>query len=271
MDVRVFSFGGGVQSTAVMVLQAAGKLQQPYDFFVFANVGDDSENPLTLAYIHDVIKPFAVKAGITFIETSLERSRGQRRGQRETLLQYVKRKGASVPIPMRMPNGAPGNRTCTSEFKIRVIDKWIRNNGYSSAVIGLGISIDEILRMRDTSEHFENGIVKRREYPLINLRLSRKDCHKLISQTGLPTPPKSSCWFCPFHTHLHWTELKTYHPDLFAEAVKLENEINQARNIAGRDNVFFHASCKPLDTAVCTQHLLKFPEDDFCETGYCLT
>ena len=42
--MRTFSFGGGVQSTAVLVLQAQNKLPEPYDVFLFANVGDDSEH-----------------------------------------------------------------------------------------------------------------------------------------------------------------------------------------------------------------------------------
>ena len=40
--MRTFSFGAGVQSTAVLVLQALGRLPEPYDVFLFANVGDDS-------------------------------------------------------------------------------------------------------------------------------------------------------------------------------------------------------------------------------------
>ena len=36
--MRTFSFGAGVQSTAVLVLQAEGQLPEPYDAFLFANV-----------------------------------------------------------------------------------------------------------------------------------------------------------------------------------------------------------------------------------------
>ena len=43
--MRTFSFGAGVQSTAVLALQALGRLPDPYDVFLFANVGDDSEDP----------------------------------------------------------------------------------------------------------------------------------------------------------------------------------------------------------------------------------
>jgi 3'-phosphoadenosine 5'-phosphosulfate sulfotransferase (PAPS reductase)/FAD synthetase len=47
--IRVFSYGGGVQSTAALVLAAQGVID--YHTFLFANVGEDSENPDTLAYV----------------------------------------------------------------------------------------------------------------------------------------------------------------------------------------------------------------------------
>jgi hypothetical protein len=64
MEIRVFSFGGGVQSTAVLVMQAFNMLPQPYDAFVFANVGADSENPATIQYVEEYAKPFAEEFGI---------------------------------------------------------------------------------------------------------------------------------------------------------------------------------------------------------------
>ncbi len=54
---RIVSYGGGVQSTALMVLAARGRID--FRTFVFANVGDDSEHPATLAYIAGHAAPFA--------------------------------------------------------------------------------------------------------------------------------------------------------------------------------------------------------------------
>lgn len=49
MSLTVFSYGGGVQSNAALVLAAQGKLD--CKTFLFANVGDDSENPATFGQI----------------------------------------------------------------------------------------------------------------------------------------------------------------------------------------------------------------------------
>jgi len=53
--LRVFAYGGGIQSTAALVLAAAGRINFPV--FLFANVGEDSEHPATLAYLHHTARP----------------------------------------------------------------------------------------------------------------------------------------------------------------------------------------------------------------------
>ena len=96
--VRLFSYGGGVQSNAVLALQASGEVY--YDVFVFSNVGDDSENPDTLAYIEEYAKPFAERHGIPFFEVQKTR----RDGRKDTLVDWIYRTERSVPIPARMSN-----------------------------------------------------------------------------------------------------------------------------------------------------------------------
>lgn len=268
--VRVFSYGGGVQSNAVLVLAAQGKVN--YDVFVFADVGDDSENPATIEYVNTVAKPFAKKHGIQIVTVQKTTY-----GKPETLMGYIHRTKKSVPIPARMSNGAPGNRSCTNDFKIRVVDKWVKSNGYDNAIIGLGLSIDEYHRVRDERWHDKHGkrkigYWKKRHHPLVDLRLSRLDCRKIITGAGLPMPPKSSCFFCPFKRRSEWIEMKRHDPDLFLKAVELEHHINSKRDAIGRDTVYLHASCTPLENAVASQPML-FPDDemDMCESGYCHT
>jgi len=109
---------------AVLVMAAQGRFQ--YDAFLFANVGDDSENPDTLAYFDKVAVPFAARAGQTLIELKKMR----RDGSVDTLYQNIMGDNKSIPIPARMNgSGAPGNRTCTVDYKIRVIAKWQKMNG----------------------------------------------------------------------------------------------------------------------------------------------
>ena len=266
-ELRVFSYGGGVQSTAVLVLQAQNRLPAPYDVFMFANVGEDSENPLTLRYVEDVARPYAAARGIEFVEVHKEV-----RGEKRTLLEVLTHQEKRIPIPVRLASGAPGRRICTEEFKIDVIDAHIRSRGYRQAVVGLGISIDEFARARDLQWYEQSGLRKRREYPLIDLRLSRADCQSIIAEAGLPVPPKSSCWFCPYHRPSYWIELRRTNPELFERAAQLEEMLNERRARSGKDEVFLHQSLRFLRQAVGEQ-LAMFDEEDFdstCETGYCM-
>ena len=48
--MRVISYGGGVQSPALLVMAARGELGK-VDAALFCNVGDDSEHPETLEYV----------------------------------------------------------------------------------------------------------------------------------------------------------------------------------------------------------------------------
>ena len=196
----IFSFGGGTQSTACLVLAAQKKI--PYKIFVFSNVGDDSESPKTLRYIDEFAKPYAEKHGLQIICI-----RKRIRGKVVTLLEHVtSHDNRSIVIPIRMEGGAPGRRRCTIDWKINTIARCAKKHGAKVSdpwMLGLGISTDEIHRMRTSSIKF---LVH--HYPLIDLRISRSECEEIILGAGLPLPGKSSCWFCPFKKKSEWAEMR---------------------------------------------------------------
>ena len=305
--LKVFSYGGGVQSTAALVLAAQGKID--YQTFLFCNVGEDSENPDTLTYVRDIAKPFATAHGLILHE--LERTR--RDGSRETIYgEIIRSDNRSIGIPVYMGSGAPGNRSCTLDFKIAVVDKWLKqqtvrgeihamkkalvmrygrgkvdkdalkrvlgtlNDFFAEhdplALVGLGISLDEIQRVKPNMD-LSTLAWKVNTHPLIfdvPRPLSRHDCMKIIADVGLPVPPKSSCWFCPYHSTRAWQELRRTRPDLFEKAVQLETLINERRAMLGKDQVWLSSKLKPL-TKVTTDlvQLSLLEQEDLCESGYC--
>mgnify|MGYP003115056532 CR=1 FL=1 len=259
----VFSCGGGVQSTACLVLAAQQRI--PYRTFIFANVGSKAEDPRTLAYIASTLRPFAEQHGIEWVEIQRER----RDGSPVDLWDELHRDNRSIDIPVRMSNGAPGNRNCTGSFKIKPIAKWIKAKA-PNCILGKGISTDEPHRATPSRE--TDGYIS--AYPLIDLGISRADCLEIVRKAGLPQPPKSACWFCPYKTTDQWITLRRERPHLFEQAVELEKFLNQKRAAIGRDAVFISSRCKPLSIAIPEQ-LGLFPdwieEQDGCESGYCMT
>lgn len=222
--MRAISYGGGVQSTALVVLAATGRLDA--DVALFANVGDDSEHPATVSYVRDIAQPWAAERGLDVLELH----RRTRDGAIETLWGRMMKEGArSLPIPIRgSETGAPGSRACTLDFKIRVLAKWLREHGATEAEpadVLIGFSTDEFHRSNARRAHdYEQPV-----YPLLELGLSRSDCQQVIRDAGLPVPPKSACFFCPFHRAQTWAELRRDEPVLFRRSVELERAVNERR------------------------------------------
>jgi len=251
---RAFSFGGGVQSVAALVLAARKKIF--FDVFMFANVGEDSEEEKTLAYLRETAIPYARANGISLVEVS-------RSG--ETLYQRTIREERSIGIPVRMENGAPGHRQCTTLYKRAVVRKAL---GKGDHIVGLGISWDEIERMATDSGYRNIS----NEYPLIDLRMTREDCEKLIASEGIPVPPKSACWFCPFHRLNHWRDLRQKSPETFKKAAELERMLIDKSVSLGRRPVYLTRKGRPLEEAVDPQMIILFGDDESsCESGYCMT
>lgn len=269
MTARSFSYGGGVQSTAALVLAAQGEID--FRTFLFANVGEDSEHPDTLGYVRQVAMPYAEAHGLELLELHRVPTKGWAAGTVETLYGQLTREGSrSLPIPVRMGNGAPGTRSCTANFKIKVIGKELKRRGASTddpAIVGIGISVDEIERASpgvDPTAPYQD-----RTYPLLDLGLRRSDCRRIITEAGLPMPRKSACWFCPFHDGETWQRMKRQEPDLFEKACALEDLLNERRMMLGKDHVWFTRRARPLREVVNDQ--LTLDGMDGCDSGWCMT
>ena len=266
-NLMTFSFGGGRQSMAALVLASRGVPELIGRTFLFSNVGEDSEKPQTLEYVETIARPFAIKNGIELHELRRVGRRGKRKGEVITIYEQLIGDNRTVDIPVRMSNGAPGNRNCTKTFKIDVIAEWTRRHGATKdnpATVGIGFTWDEIHRI-GRADRIKHQVS---DYPLIDLRMTTADCVTVIEKAGLPLPPKSACWFCPFQSNSDWLRLRENDPELFDRAVDLENIINAKRAKIGKDMVFLHSSATPLDQAVGKQYEL-FSDDDSCQSGYC--
>ena len=267
MTLRTVSYGGGVQSTALLVLAAQREIDFPT--FLMANVGDDSEHPATLRYVREVAMPYAEAHGIQMHLLN----RTKRDGSTETLWGRLMREGSrSLAIRVRMDNGAPGKRSCTADFKIKVTGKWLKEHGASKdspATIAIGISLDEIHRANNRRSEPHEQIV----YPLLDLKMRRSDCEKVIADAGLPVPPKSSCFFCPFARLTAWRDLATDYPEQFEAACHLEDTLNQRRAMLGKDNVWRTRYAIPLrDVTSDAQPRLPLNDlDGGCDSGWCMT
>ncbi len=200
--LRVLSYGGGTQSTAMLLMMKDGLIPMA-DIVIHADTG--SELPETMQFI-ETAREFTVNE----LKIPFEIVRSHRGSLHEDY-----RRLGNIPIM--------GARSCTSNFKIlpqrRLIRKIVGNrNGKLLAVCMLGITTDEAKRRTDKSDVKWCGL----EYPLLDdYPTSRDECIKINSNYGWEVA-KSGCFVCPYQGARSWKDLKLLHPDLFALAVDLE-------------------------------------------------
>lgn len=269
MTLNAISYGGGIQSTAMVVLAATGRIHA--DVALFANVGDKAEYPPTLTYVRDVAVPWAASHGLEIIEVAHHGTPMQPVDLHDALMDHPR---GYVPIPMMRSASGPMMRVCTDNWKVRPIERWIKDNVDPvdlPAGVMVGISVDEIERAgRTPVSKWQN-----RTYPLLDLGLNRFDCAQVIRDAGLPVPPKSACYFCPYHRPAHWSELRRDEPDLFAETQAIEDSVNERRLAAGGQPVYFVKGGRRLSEAVDKAQDSLFAGDgsdigeDGCDSGVC--
>lgn len=248
---RVLSLGGGVQSSTLALMSVVGVIDRP-DFAVFADTGAESIE--TYRYLDWLEKqlPFPLmRVSRGYLSAAATHVFHSTRGTR-----YTKH---AVPAFTANPNGTQGRhrRHCTGDFKVEPIRRAIRRRigkGQQAEVM-IGISLDEIVRVKpSTVPWIEN------RYPLLDQRMNRQDCIQWLRRRGFPTPPRSSCLFCPCHSDNEWRELKAHYPREFFRAVEFERRYQAA--CAQSDSLdgtpYLHRSMIPLDQV-----------DFFAQSGQC--
>jgi hypothetical protein len=260
--MNVISYGGGVQSTALCVLAIEGHIQA--DFAIFANVGDNSENPATLKYL-EMFVPWAAKRGLEIVERRWVDRTGKVRDLYDETMREDRR---SIDIPVWLDSGAFGNRKCTDAYKIAVVGRELRKRGATAANpanVMVGISTDEWQRAnRRHSKAWEIP-----SYPLLESGMSRYACELHIIAAGLPVPPKSSCWFCPLQGPKGWAQKRRDEPGVFDRGVAMEDRINETRVKLGRDRVSLAKGGTPLAEIREAEPTLF--NGGGCDEGYCWT
>lgn len=194
------SYGGGVNSTALLVLLLDGKLPQYSPIrFVWADTRDEQDE--TYAYVDGVIRPLLRKHGAV-LETVCDKEGVLARWERLSVI------------------GSRTTRACSDHAKVQPITRHIKastRRGYEAVQL-LGIDAAESHRARPSLP--TDPFPKR--YPLVDLNIDRDGCVAIIEAAGLPVPRKSGCWHCPFMRVGEVLALAKDRPDRFSRIVKLE-------------------------------------------------
>ncbi len=208
-DTTVFSYGGGRQSVALILLCVEGKLPWP-DHIVMADTG--SENETTWTYHREHIAPILAAHGRAL---EIAGPHYARSGIHST-------KGAVI-LPVYSEPMGKYSTWCSSEWKRRVRDRYLREHRIKPKTLWLGLGFEEERRWRRVHRTHQGKTLV--IAPLVDLRITTDQGLQLIRHHGLPEPTHSSCYFCPNKTNKEWIELKHRSPAQYEAAVRLDHEL----------------------------------------------
>jgi hypothetical protein len=203
----IVSWGGGVNSTAVLIGLRQRSIRP--DLILFADTG--AEKPETYAYLkilQDWLETQEWPRIVVLRKNSIYKS----------LEDNCLSKGM-------LPSLAYGFKSCSDKWKRQPQDQYanhleITRNCWSAGkkvVKALGFDAGEVRRA-----HIAEDRQYCYWYPLIDWGWYREDCINAIQAAHLPTPRKSSCFFCPASKKAEVIALSQEHPDLYQRAVDLE-------------------------------------------------
>ena len=239
----IISFGGGVQTSAMIILLARKEITA--DAVIFADTG--CEKPETYYYIENYIQPLCESIKMPF---------------------QIVRKTSEGNVPLSLYDylwdcyDIPWvtQRSCSDHFKRRPIVQYVGKD----AIHLIGFSSDEAHRAQRPIHRKDAA----KSFPLIALGISNWDCRDIISDYGWPIPVKSSCYICPFQRPHEWNWLKQRHPNLFQKALDLEARFHERKPYLRNEIGLFGG--KPLRPYSEGQQGLLFTlQENSCWDGQC--
>ena len=244
MTIRRFlSLGAGVQSTTLALMASRGDIE-PVECAIFADTGWEPE----AVYRHldwlETQLSFPIirvkRAGPDLGELCLEVARGERTIEGSSLAPFF----TDGPLGMMQ-------KQCSKEFKTRVIGQEVRRRvGLSPGQRGpkhivvhqlIGMSYDEMERMKDAEAPWTLNV-----FPLVDMRIRRRDCLKWMEDRQYPRPPRSSCIFCPYRTDAEHRDLRD---NAAPDWKRLKAFDTGIRTLVSRGSAYVHRQRVPIGDA----------------------
>lgn len=198
--INIYHFRGGVESTTMCVLFGGDAKA------IFADTGAEHK------VLYDRLE---------FVENEIRRIHPN--------FEIIKIKGKDLKSQIFKYNylPTPFARYCTRESKIEPIDKFLKEKGECTLMIGLNADEE-----RTGNYGLNKNVIY--DYPLQKIGFTRKKCEDLLHKVGLhPNFPaymqRGGCIFCPFKSRKEYIAMSLLSPGEFEEVVQIEEKVQDKR------------------------------------------
>ena len=277
-DLRTISLGAGVQSSAIYRMAVMGEIGPRPDYAIFADT--QHEPPWVMESLESLRKWGDIPIVIA--------TKGELGDEIRKAVGLKEGHFANIPFWARSTDNpdvaTPLRRHCTSDFKIRVVHKKVREllglkpgqraSGKYRVEEWIGISVDEVMRAKPSRVDFIES-----RFPLLFDRPMRRAEIKLwLESNGFPIPGKSACIFCPYRKPIEYARWRDEEPEVFAQAVEWDEMLRSSESglLKGmKDAAYIWKDLKPLRELPSVAELEGRDDaqldmfNDGCETGMC--
>lgn len=249
--IHILNLGAGVQSTALYLMSMDGDLEMTFDYAIFADTGDEPDA------VYEHLKWMQGLDGGAEILVKSVGCIGDDivKGENSTGQSFI-----TIPaFTVSTETGQRGimRRQCTMEYKIRVVEKTIRQD-----ILGLkkrqrvpkdvelwqymGFSYDEPGRAARARGRFEQRGWSKVGFPLIDDYMTRHNCVQYLENRVPHHVPRSACVFCPYKSNREWLDLKKNDTKGWDRAVEIDEAIRKDRRGKVDNDMYLHNSYTPL-------------------------
>lgn len=274
-EINVLSWGGGTQSTALMLMKLDNG--DPIDYIIFADTGDESA--MTYAQVYKVQKYVEEHYNKEIIITKKSEymkndqeiidmvKRGETDGRRYRSSNYsdlyqnqvlfykgILDRADIVPHWVLNPKGEIGKlmgRQCTVVYKITQIIKEVRsrenikrfNKNKHKINMHIGFTVDEISRVKPSPESYIEN-----KFNLVEMGLSKQDCIDYVEKKLGFRPTSSVCNMCYANNFDRVYNLYKNDHEAWGKLLKLDDAMgNKPKNHRVKGDVYmFHWQIKML-------------------------
>ena len=150
-------------------------------------------------------------------------------------------------------------------------DRGLPNPGPESVERWIGFAADEygrVQRMKPENKY------NRYRFPLVEMRLRKRDVFAYYRAHDLPIPPRSVCDACPANKPEHYRKMRLERPEEFAVVLDIDEKIRHVPEQIGLDQareLFISDQLKPIEVIAADEYVAQeqLGFSWFCEEGVC--